>query len=156
MEVGPAVAGDAVRRRRREADAGFAGVGCDQLSRVEMREWYRQCGTGEGRSLPIRGVIAGAEAIGGVIAGDDADSPEEMECSDSRQGSGSIPRLTYKSIFEEDTADKLIRCRLAIARKAGDPLLIEEVIVAPPKPHGFRIIIICTSISPSLRVFTKF
>ncbi|KAI3497829.1 hypothetical protein L1887_33405 [Cichorium endivia] len=62
---------------------------------------------------------------------------------------------TYRSIFEEDTADKLIRCRFAIARKAGDPLLIEEVIVAPPKPHEFRIKIICTSLCESDITFWK-
>ncbi|KAI3778475.1 hypothetical protein L2E82_07808 [Cichorium intybus] len=48
-----------------------------------------------------------------------------------------------------NTAGKPIRCRAAIARKAGEPLVIEEVIVAPPKPHEVRIKIICTSLCHS-------
>ncbi|XP_019068762.1 alcohol dehydrogenase isoform X1 [Solanum lycopersicum] len=44
------------------------------------------------------------------------------------------------------TAGKPIRCRAAVARKAGEPLVIEEVIVAPPKAHEVRLKIICTSL----------
>ncbi|KAK6793080.1 hypothetical protein RDI58_012161 [Solanum bulbocastanum] len=44
------------------------------------------------------------------------------------------------------TAGKPIRCRAAVARKAGEPLVIEEVIVAPPKSHEVRLKIICTSL----------
>ncbi|CAH1418933.1 unnamed protein product [Lactuca virosa] len=47
------------------------------------------------------------------------------------------------------TAGKPIRCRAAIARKAGEPLVIEEVIVAPPNPREVRIKIICTSLCHS-------
>ncbi|XP_076925442.1 alcohol dehydrogenase-like 7 [Bidens hawaiensis] len=47
------------------------------------------------------------------------------------------------------TAGKPIRCRAAIARKPGAPLVIEEVIVAPPQPHEVRIKIICTSLCHS-------
>ncbi|KAI3778490.1 hypothetical protein L2E82_07832 [Cichorium intybus] len=44
---------------------------------------------------------------------------------------------------------------VAIAWKAGDMLLIEEVIVVPPKPHEFRIKIICTSLCDSDITFWK-
>ncbi|KAG8378042.1 hypothetical protein BUALT_Bualt08G0097000 [Buddleja alternifolia] len=44
------------------------------------------------------------------------------------------------------TAGNPIRCRAAVARKAGEPLVIEEVIVAPPRAHEVRIKIICTSL----------
>lgn len=44
------------------------------------------------------------------------------------------------------TAGKLIRCKAAVARVAGEPLVIEEIIVAPPKKHEIRIKIICTSL----------
>ncbi|CAH1418999.1 unnamed protein product, partial [Lactuca virosa] len=48
-----------------------------------------------------------------------------------------------------NTAGKPLRCRAAIARKAGEPLVIEEVIVAPPNPREVRIKIICTSLCHS-------
>ncbi|XP_015884103.3 alcohol dehydrogenase-like 7 [Ziziphus jujuba] len=41
---------------------------------------------------------------------------------------------------------KPIRCRAAVSRKPGEPLLIEEIIVAPPMPREARIRIICTSL----------
>ncbi|XAR61573.1 Alcohol dehydrogenase, partial [Bertholletia excelsa] len=47
------------------------------------------------------------------------------------------------------TAGKPIRCRAAVARKAGEPLVIEEVIVAPPRSHEVRIRIICSSLCHS-------
>ncbi|KAI3464739.1 hypothetical protein Pfo_021402 [Paulownia fortunei] len=47
------------------------------------------------------------------------------------------------------TAGKPIRCRAAVARKAGKPLVIEEVMVAPPKSGEVRIKIICTSLCHS-------
>ncbi|XP_021732274.1 alcohol dehydrogenase-like 7, partial [Chenopodium quinoa] len=43
----------------------------------------------------------------------------------------------------------------AIAREAGQPLVIEEVIVAPPKAHEVRIKIICTSLCYSDITFWK-
>ncbi|XP_047325352.1 alcohol dehydrogenase-like 7 [Impatiens glandulifera] len=46
-------------------------------------------------------------------------------------------------------SNKPIRCRAAIARAAGEPLVIEEVMVAPPKRHEVRIRIICTSLCHS-------
>ncbi|KAF5794315.1 putative alcohol dehydrogenase [Helianthus annuus] len=54
-----------------------------------------------------------------------------------------------------NTAGKPIRCRAAIARKAGEPLVIEEVIVAPPKSREVRIKIICTSLCHSDVTFWK-
>ncbi|KAL0360458.1 UNVERIFIED_CONTAM: Alcohol dehydrogenase-like 7 [Sesamum radiatum] len=53
------------------------------------------------------------------------------------------------------TSGKPIRCRAAIARKAGDPLVIEEVIVAPPKAGEVRIKIICSSLCHSDITFLK-
>ncbi|KAM7514012.1 hypothetical protein LguiA_003595 [Lonicera macranthoides] len=53
------------------------------------------------------------------------------------------------------TAGKPIRCRAAVARGPGEPLVIEEVIVAPPNPHEVRIRIICTSLCYSDITFWK-
>ncbi|XP_009605587.1 alcohol dehydrogenase-like 7 [Nicotiana tomentosiformis] len=53
------------------------------------------------------------------------------------------------------TAGKPIRCRAAVARKPGEPLVIEEVIVAPPKAHEVRLKIICTSLCYSDITFWK-
>ncbi|XP_057796989.1 alcohol dehydrogenase-like 7 [Salvia miltiorrhiza] len=44
------------------------------------------------------------------------------------------------------TAGKPIKCRAAVARAAGAPLVIEEVIVDPPKSGEVRIKIICASL----------
>ncbi|XP_071733075.1 alcohol dehydrogenase-like 7 [Rutidosis leptorrhynchoides] len=54
-----------------------------------------------------------------------------------------------------NTAGKPIRCRAAIARKPGEPLVIEEVMVAPPKSFEVRIKIICTSLCHSDITFWK-
>ncbi|OIT31405.1 PREDICTED: alcohol dehydrogenase-like 7 [Nicotiana attenuata] len=53
------------------------------------------------------------------------------------------------------TAGKPIRCRAAVARKPGEALVIEEVIVAPPKAHEVRLKIICTSLCYSDITFWK-
>ncbi|XP_074263837.1 alcohol dehydrogenase-like 7 isoform X2 [Silene latifolia] len=42
------------------------------------------------------------------------------------------------------TVGKPIHCKAAVAREAGKPLVIEEVVVAPPKAHEVRVKIICT------------
>ncbi|KAL5557773.1 hypothetical protein UlMin_033984 [Ulmus minor] len=49
----------------------------------------------------------------------------------------------------EATAGKPIRCRAAVCRKAGEPLVIEEITVAPPMPREVRIKVICTSLCHS-------
>ncbi|KAK4481369.1 hypothetical protein RD792_012256 [Penstemon davidsonii] len=49
-------------------------------------------------------------------------------------------------ISSKSTSGKPIRCRAAVARKAGEPLVIEEVIVAPPQTGEVRVKIICTSL----------
>ncbi|KAL8218401.1 hypothetical protein R6Q57_021774 [Mikania cordata] len=54
-----------------------------------------------------------------------------------------------------NSAGKPIRCKAAIARKPGEPLVIEEVIVAPPKTGEVRIKIICTSLCHSDLTFWK-
>ncbi|KAF8406677.1 hypothetical protein HHK36_008768 [Tetracentron sinense] len=50
---------------------------------------------------------------------------------------------------QHKTGGKPIRCRAAVSRKAGEPLQIEEVVVAPPKSHEIRIKVICTSLCHS-------
>ncbi|KAH6799860.1 Zinc-binding alcohol dehydrogenase family protein [Perilla frutescens var. hirtella] len=47
------------------------------------------------------------------------------------------------------TAGKPIKCRAAVARRAGEPLVMEEVIVGLPKSDEVRIKIICTSLCHS-------
>ncbi|CAA0831118.1 Alcohol dehydrogenase-like 7 [Striga hermonthica] len=47
------------------------------------------------------------------------------------------------------TVGKPIKCRAAVARKAGEPLVIEEVFVGPPKSEEVRMKIICTSLCHS-------
>ncbi|XP_021756506.1 alcohol dehydrogenase-like 7 [Chenopodium quinoa] len=54
-----------------------------------------------------------------------------------------------------NTAGKPLRCKAAIAREAGQPLVIEEVIVAPPKAHEVRIKIICASLCHTDVTFWK-
>ncbi|CAH1429962.1 unnamed protein product [Lactuca virosa] len=54
-----------------------------------------------------------------------------------------------------NTAGNPIKCRAAIARKAGEPLVIEEVIVAPPNHHEVRIKILCTSLCHTDVTFWK-
>ncbi|KAL1822921.1 hypothetical protein ACET3Z_009699 [Daucus carota] len=56
---------------------------------------------------------------------------------------------------ESKTAGKSIRCRAAVARKAGEPLSIEEVIVAPPESGEVRIRVICSSLCNSDIAFWK-
>lgn len=41
---------------------------------------------------------------------------------------------------------RVIQFAAAVNRKPGEPLVIEEIIVAPPMPHEARIRIICTSL----------
>ncbi|KAK7276577.1 hypothetical protein RIF29_17720 [Crotalaria pallida] len=48
-----------------------------------------------------------------------------------------------------------IRCKAAVCRKPGEPLSIEEIIVAPPMPREARIRIICTSLCHSDVTFWK-
>uniref|UniRef100_A0A0D9X1L9 Cinnamyl-alcohol dehydrogenase n=1 Tax=Leersia perrieri TaxID=77586 RepID=A0A0D9X1L9_9ORYZ len=47
---------------------------------------------------------------------------------------------------EQTNTAKPIRCRAAVSRVAGQPLVMEEVEVAPPRDHEVRIKITCTSI----------
>jgi S-(hydroxymethyl)glutathione dehydrogenase/alcohol dehydrogenase len=48
-----------------------------------------------------------------------------------------------------------IRCKAAICRKAGEPLVVEEITVDPPSSHEVRIRIICTSLCQSDVTFWK-
>ncbi|KAL7127735.1 hypothetical protein ABFS83_14G271200 [Erythranthe nasuta] len=45
-----------------------------------------------------------------------------------------------------DMAGKTIRCKAAVAREAGKPLILEEIQVLPPEPGEVRIKILCTSL----------
>ncbi|XP_039027018.1 alcohol dehydrogenase-like 7 [Hibiscus syriacus] len=54
-----------------------------------------------------------------------------------------------------ETSGKPIRCKAAISREAGEPLVIEEIMVAPPSPYEVRIRIICTSLCYSDIMFWK-
>lgn len=54
-----------------------------------------------------------------------------------------------------ETAGKPIRCKAAISRVAGEPLVIEEIFIAPPMPREVRIRIICTSLCYSDVTFWK-
>uniref|UniRef100_A0A2N9FAW3 alcohol dehydrogenase n=1 Tax=Fagus sylvatica TaxID=28930 RepID=A0A2N9FAW3_FAGSY len=54
-----------------------------------------------------------------------------------------------------ETRGKHIRCRAAVSRKPGEPLVIEEIMVAAPMPHEVRIRIICTSLCQSDVTFWK-
>ncbi|URE18196.1 leucine rich repeat domain containing protein [Musa troglodytarum] len=51
--------------------------------------------------------------------------------------------------MDQSSAPKPIRCRAAVCRAGGEPLRIEEVVVAPPKAYEVRIKIICTSLCHS-------
>ncbi|GLT99931.1 hypothetical protein SLE2022_173350 [Rubroshorea leprosula] len=53
------------------------------------------------------------------------------------------------------TAGKPIRCRAAVSRQPGEPLMIEEITVAPPGAYEVRIRIICTSLCHSDITFWK-
>ncbi|XP_050215138.1 alcohol dehydrogenase-like 7 [Mercurialis annua] len=48
-----------------------------------------------------------------------------------------------------------IQCKAAVCRKPGEPLVIEEIVVAPPNRHEARIQIICTSLCQSDITFWK-
>ncbi|WJX64427.1 hypothetical protein P8452_49208 [Trifolium repens] len=53
----------------------------------------------------------------------------------------------------ENQQKQPIRCKAAVCRKPGEPLIIEEIFVAPPMPHEARIRIICTSLCHSDVIF---
>ncbi|KAF5794312.1 putative alcohol dehydrogenase [Helianthus annuus] len=55
-----------------------------------------------------------------------------------------------------NTAGKPIQCKAAIVRIPGEPLVIEDVIVAPPKRCEVRIKIICTALCHTDLTFWKF
>ncbi|KAF5461915.1 hypothetical protein F2P56_017975 [Juglans regia] len=54
-----------------------------------------------------------------------------------------------------ETAGKVIRCKAAVCRNPGEPLMIEEIEVDPPKAWEVRIKIICTSLCHSDLTFWK-
>ncbi|KAK6130679.1 hypothetical protein DH2020_035581 [Rehmannia glutinosa] len=51
-----------------------------------------------------------------------------------------------ESKYTTEMTGKPIRCKAAVARKAGEPLIIEEIEVFPPKAWEVRIKILCTSL----------
>lgn len=54
-----------------------------------------------------------------------------------------------------ETAGKPIRCKAAIARKAGEALIIEEIDVDPPKSWEVRVKVLCTSLCHTDVTFWK-
>ncbi|WOL02757.1 alcohol dehydrogenase-like 7 isoform X1 [Canna indica] len=50
---------------------------------------------------------------------------------------------------------KPIRCKAAVCRAAGEPLQLEEVVVAPPKAHEARVKIICSTLCHSDLTFWR-
>ncbi|XP_019087366.1 PREDICTED: alcohol dehydrogenase-like 5 [Camelina sativa] len=50
---------------------------------------------------------------------------------------------------------KPIRCKVAISRKPGEALVIEEIYVDPPQPYEVRIKILCTSLCHTDLTFWK-
>ncbi|KAG0480334.1 hypothetical protein HPP92_011192 [Vanilla planifolia] len=54
-----------------------------------------------------------------------------------------------------ENSPKAIRCKAAVCRGNGEPLLIEDVVVAPPKAFEVRIKIICTSLCHSDLTFWR-
>ncbi|CAM8979700.1 unnamed protein product [Rhodiola kirilowii] len=53
------------------------------------------------------------------------------------------------------TAGITIKCKAAVCRRAGEPLLIEEIQVAPPRAWEVRIKILCTSLCHTDVTFWK-
>ncbi|CAN0847736.1 Alcohol dehydrogenase-like 7 [Linum grandiflorum] len=53
------------------------------------------------------------------------------------------------------TAGRPIRCKAAVCRVAGEPLVMEEIMVAPPRAYEARIRIVCTSLCQSDITFWK-
>lgn len=51
--------------------------------------------------------------------------------------------------MDSDSSPKPIQCKAAVSRVGGEPLQIEQVIVAPPKAYEVRVKIICTSLCHS-------
>ncbi|KAI3442783.1 uncharacterized protein J3R85_001052 [Psidium guajava] len=67
-------------------------------------------------------------------------------------------RLPTSSTMENgasETAGKPIKCRAAVCRRAGEPLVMEEIQVDPPKAWEVRIKIVCTSICHTDVTFWK-
>ncbi|KAL1189316.1 Alcohol dehydrogenase-like 7 [Cardamine amara subsp. amara] len=56
---------------------------------------------------------------------------------------------------DDKSLRKPIRCKAAVCRKAGEPLVMEEIMVAPPQPYEVRIRIICTALCHSDITFWK-
>ncbi|KAJ8561314.1 hypothetical protein K7X08_027504 [Anisodus acutangulus] len=75
-------------------------------------------------------------------------SPFEVKNASNSVVNHSLDSLDMASTQAElsKTAGKPIHCKAAVARKAGEPLVIEEIIVAPPKSREVRLKIICTSL----------
>ncbi|KAK9983290.1 hypothetical protein SO802_032815 [Lithocarpus litseifolius] len=56
---------------------------------------------------------------------------------------------------KSETAGKVLRCKAAISRIPGEPLVIEDIEVDPPKAWEIRIKIICTSLCHTDITFWK-
>ncbi|CAN8304450.1 unnamed protein product [Cochlearia groenlandica] len=60
-----------------------------------------------------------------------------------------------KPTFSSNNKGKPIQCKAAICRKAGEPLVIEEIHVDPPQAYEVRIKILCTSLCHTDVTFWK-
>ncbi|OAO94021.1 hypothetical protein AXX17_AT5G24640 [Arabidopsis thaliana] len=54
--------------------------------------------------------------------------------------------MSSSSSFEQP---QVITCKAAVAWRAGEPLVMEEVEVSPPQPLEIRIKVVCTSLCRS-------
>ncbi|CAK9313223.1 unnamed protein product [Citrullus colocynthis] len=59
------------------------------------------------------------------------------------------PTSIMENMSSPATGLQPIRCKAAVCRKPGEPLVMEEIMVAPPMGHEVRIRIICTSLCHS-------
>ncbi|KAL6317886.1 hypothetical protein AAG906_030640 [Vitis piasezkii] len=82
-------------------------------------------------------------------------SPPQCQEVKGRRTMATYQPLEDKVAGESQTRGKPIRCRAAVSRKAGEPLVMEEVMVAPPMAGEVRIRIICTSLCHSDLTFWK-
>ncbi|KAL1293306.1 alcohol dehydrogenase-like 7 isoform X2 [Arachis ipaensis] len=57
--------------------------------------------------------------------------------------------------MESETQGHPITCKAAVARRPGEPLVIEDIVVAPPSPREVRIRVICASLCGSDATFLK-
>ncbi|XP_062165095.1 alcohol dehydrogenase-like 7 [Alnus glutinosa] len=73
-----------------------------------------------------------------------SDSTGDKTATSDRTGDKTT--ASYRTGDKTATNGKPIRCKAAVGRAPGEPLVIEEIMVAPPMPREVRIRIICSSL----------